>query len=367
MTRYMHQLVKKVVYPMTMVSMVLWSLGPALLPTPVQAGITILTNVSSVSTPQTLGPSSAITPLLNMNTVADAGETFASANIVVTPSAGFAMSDLGPLDGEPGNTAFSLIRDNGTTQGTYDASDTAINTAAPIMVTDTLGADGVRRIQKITPPSGPRTTDSTDVLAVGDLVYGKISAGGAPTGRYDWHIVTTSAAINSANLRLDGAGVQPTYTGARVSPFAPASTGEYTINGTSNTTSPALAAGDIIYYQLVPVAGTGTIASSGTTVTGTGTAFMTQLAIGDIITASGQTKTISAITSNTSLTVDSAFTANLPGGTSFTFSRGGWRMVTGTFTASASPVNGGNLPNGTYRISKVNGQTGLYNIPPAPG
>ena len=46
------------------------------------------------------------------------------------------------------------------------------------------------------------------------------------------------------------------------------------------------------------------------TVTGVGTAFLTELAVGDTITVSGETSTITAIASNTSLTVSSAFTDN---------------------------------------------------------
>ena len=62
-------------------------------------------------------------------------------------------------------------------------------------------------------------------------------------------------------------------------------------------------------------AGTGVLTGSidpaaSTTVTGVGTAFTTELAVGDTITVSGETRTISAIASNTSLTVSAAFTDN---------------------------------------------------------
>jgi hypothetical protein len=68
--------------------------------------------------------------------------------------------------------------------------------------------------------------------------------------------------------------------------------------------------------------GTGTITSSGTTVTGSGTAvFQSQLQIGDRITVSGQTRTVNAITSNTALTVDSAFAPDITPATAFTFAR----------------------------------------------
>jgi hypothetical protein len=72
-----------------------------------------------------------------------------------------------------------------------------------------------------------------------------------------------------------------------------------------------------------PTAGLGTISVSagGTTVTGVGTLFLSTFKVGDTITSEGQTKTISAIASNTSLTTDawgaaiSAKAFTLTGGT----------------------------------------------------
>ena len=65
------------------------------------------------------------------------------------------------------------------------------------------------------------------------------------------------------------------------------------------------------------VTGTSTSVLSGsidpaasTTVTGVGTAFTTQLVVGDRITVSGETRTVTAIASDTSLTVDTAFSNN---------------------------------------------------------
>mgnify|MGYP005636130647 CR=1 FL=1 len=62
-------------------------------------------------------------------------------------------------------------------------------------------------------------------------------------------------------------------------------------------------------------AGTGVLTGSidpaaSTTVTGVGTLFTSELAVGDQITVSGETRTISAIASNTSLTVSAAFSNN---------------------------------------------------------
>src|SRR5581483_5256920 len=78
-----------------------------------------------------------------------------------------------------------------------------------------------------------------------------------------------------------------------------------------------------VIYSMAPdtgatTSGVGTISSSSTTVTGNGTNFSAELVVGDTITASGQTKTVTAINSATVLTVNSAFSANLPSGTSYT-------------------------------------------------
>ncbi len=69
----------------------------------------------------------------------------------------------------------------------------------------------------------------------------------------------------------------------------------------------------------VGATGTGTIASADVNITGTSTAFTTQLSLGGTITASGQTRTITSITSNTALTTDTAFSSPISPGTAFTF------------------------------------------------
>lgn len=50
--------------------------------------------------------------------------------------------------------------------------------------------------------------------------------------------------------------------------------------------------------------------AASTTVTGVGTSFLSDLSIGDEIVVSGETRTVSAIASDTSLTVTSAFSNN---------------------------------------------------------
>lgn len=65
--------------------------------------------------------------------------------------------------------------------------------------------------------------------------------------------------------------------------------------------------------------GTGTITGAGTTITGTSTLFLSEVAIGDLIrsTSTGATR-VTAIASNTSLTVAAAFPGGSPAGSGFT-------------------------------------------------
>jgi hypothetical protein len=69
-----------------------------------------------------------------------------------------------------------------------------------------------------------------------------------------------------------------------------------------------------LYYSLidpVAVSGAGTVSSSGTTVSGSGTAFTSFFVPGDIIRASGKVRTIGAVLNNTTLVTESAFSPAL--------------------------------------------------------
>lgn len=81
--------------------------------------------------------------------------------------------------------------------------------------------------------------------------------------------------------------------------------------------------------SLVPqaeTAGTGTVAVSLVTprvVTGSGTLFTQQLAVGDVLRMGGQARRVVTIISDTSLTVHSDFTSTVAAGTAFTYERSG--------------------------------------------
>jgi ligand-binding sensor domain-containing protein len=63
--------------------------------------------------------------------------------------------------------------------------------------------------------------------------------------------------------------------------------------------------------------GQGTISSQGTTVTGVGTTFSTELNVGDVVMAADQARVVLAIGADTQLTLDSAFNQDLPANTAF--------------------------------------------------
>jgi photosystem II stability/assembly factor-like uncharacterized protein len=85
--------------------------------------------------------------------------------------------------------------------------------------------------------------------------------------------------------------------------------------------------------------GTGTIASVDVQVTGSGTAFTTELRIGDRLQVGDQISTVAAINSPTKLTLDRAFAPNLPLGTPFTRLRsdGGRIFSTGQLATDRQP------------------------------
>lgn len=149
---------------------------------------------------------------------------------------------------------------------------------------------------------------------------------------YDGSGFTESARINiKADATPTGAGDAP----GRISFVTRNATGtladRMTIKSSGNigigTTTPEAS------LHIDKTAPTGTISSTGTAVAGTGTNFTSAFSVGDQLVAGGQVKTITAISSANSLTVNSAFSADLSGGTSYT--------RVGTI------LNGGNVGLGT--------------------
>jgi hypothetical protein len=101
--------------------------------------------------------------------------------------------------------------------------------------------------------------------------------------------------------------------------------------------------------------GTGTLTTTGAAVAGGGTLFLTQLQVGSIITAGAQTRTVTAITSNTALTVDSPFSPTLSGA--------GFTYVTDLALRGVEPNKGTVNTLFTYKVI----YTDADNNPPVTG
>lgn len=105
------------------------------------------------------------------------------------------------------------------------------------------------QITKVATPNATGVVSGTDVIGIGDLVVANTSA--SPTDvRYNWHIASTSAAINNSALRLDDAAAVPTFvTGSSFSRIMPNATS--TIDGghlfVATTT---FVQGDIVFAKL---------------------------------------------------------------------------------------------------------------------
>jgi hypothetical protein len=102
--------------------------------------------------------------------------------------------------------------------------------------------------------------------------------------------------------------------------------------------------------------GIGTITTSGTSVTGTGTLFSIYLRAGQQLQAAEQVRTITSITSNTSLTVDSAWSSDL---TAASFTTPGSQLVgTGTLFETELSIGDYIYIGGSFRmITSFTGDT----------
>lgn len=118
-----------------------------------------------------------------------------------------------------------------------------------------------------------------------------VSGGGNITPANNWTPTNTKSRVKLANDNVAGHEATP---GAQ----------KFELSGITNPSA----------LNCAPtVAGTGTLSSSGTTVTGTGTAFTTQLQVGDYIVVGGVAKQVTVIASDTSLTTSTAFSPALSG------------------------------------------------------
>lgn len=105
------------------------------------------------------------------------------------------------------------------------------------------------QITKFATPAVTGAIGATNV-GVGDLLIANTTAN--PTNvKYDWHIVTTAAAVNNASLRLDGSSGQPSYAGSssfsKILPAATSTVGASQLLAATTTFS----AGDLVFAKVV--------------------------------------------------------------------------------------------------------------------
>ncbi|MBI2120754.1 MAG: Ig-like domain-containing protein, partial [Parcubacteria group bacterium] len=108
---------------------------------------------------------------------------------------------------------------------------------------------GGQQITKFAAPAATGLVSASTVLNAGDIIVANTSAN--PSGfKYDWHVVTTPAAVNNSALRLDGASAAPTYatTSGRFSTITPAAT--TTDNGATAGGVLAVSVGDMVFAKL---------------------------------------------------------------------------------------------------------------------
>jgi hypothetical protein len=153
---------------------------------------------------------------------------------------------------------------------------------------------------------GVTATDTALATAESIKAYVDASSGGGSGDiTPDSVVVDTSTLVANVSGYTDKVGIGTATPGAKLDVAGNATLGDtgddiHTVNG--GATLQRNAASYVLTGSIDPIAST--------TVTGVGTAFLTELVIGDRITVTGETRRVTAIASATSLTVDTAFSDN---------------------------------------------------------
>ncbi|MBI5003560.1 Ig-like domain-containing protein [Candidatus Kaiserbacteria bacterium] len=127
-----------------------------------------------------------------------------------------------------------IVTDATLTSGTFAVNGFAL--FRPLQLTKFASATATGNV------SGGAST------GVGDMLLVNTSANPSDF-KYNWHIVTTAAAVNNASLRLDGASAAPTYATTTFSRLMPTATS--TVDGSGVlTASTTFAVGNLVFAKL---------------------------------------------------------------------------------------------------------------------
>lgn len=220
-----------------------------------------------------------------------------STNIVSTCTSTFLTNTTGFVQG--GNT-FGALPGNTAVLGTNDANSLALETNGTTRLTiDTSG----------------------NATLTGNMA---VQGTGASTIAGSLHVDTNTLYVDAATNRV-GIGTSAPNASLHIRNTSPTGTGTITSTDTTNT------------------------------VTGSGTVFTTELSVGDTITANSQTRVITAITNNTSLTVNGDFSPDVSAGSSFTYQKALLRLDEsgGNNAALIDSYGTLKLVNNGYNLSTV--------------
>ncbi|MFC1703058.1 hypothetical protein ACFLZO_01190, partial [Patescibacteria group bacterium] len=228
----------------------------------------------------------------------------------VNTSQGIYMPDLSGI----GTNSYAIYSEGGQS---YHAGNFGIGDATPASLL-TVGSGDKFRVDS-----------SGNITTLGDIA---VEGGDITTTTATFNIAAGATTVNiaggsgSTGCTIDGSG-NLTCTGAL---SGTGGSGGWVDGGTDvylatamdkvgiGTTSPTAR---LDVHADVNSSTTGTVSSSGTTVTGVGTSFLSELRVGDSIIADGQTRVITAISDDDTLTIDTVFSPDLSADT-FTFSSG---------------------------------------------
>jgi hypothetical protein len=184
--------------------------------------------------------------------------------------------------------------------------------------------------------------DGTQNITIPNLVSGSTQISLAGTSDYSslfGGIASTTASLNTFTSSINGWSGSVATTGSNTFRGNQTITGSLFVSGTILQNRGALAVqdGTTLYHTIPWFTPSSTVSTSATTVTSVGTQFTSGM-VGARLTILGESRIITAFTSNTQVTVDSAYSQNYSGVAS-----GNWGVFSISFLTTASDTGRNNF------------------------